>query len=111
MRPHSSEMFCLYLSLQEHLAFQREADVGKVVPWWPRLMRTNGSGFLSRKMGHSATLLPQSICARNQQVDGPQSGERGGLWKPEHLLHLQFYYLSSLTGCDAQPSLEPTVPV
>lgn len=55
-RPHSSEMFSPYLSLQEHLAFQREADVAKGLPRCSRLMRTHGSGFLSRKMGPSPSV-------------------------------------------------------
>lgn len=43
---------------------------------------------------------PQSICAQNQQVAGPQSGEHGGLWNPEHLLDLHLYDLLPLTGSD-----------
>lgn len=73
--------FSPYVSLQEHLDFQHEADVTKAVPWWPRLMRTNGSGFLSRKMG------PVHLCS---EAAGGWTSVRGTWW---------FFYICRIIMC------------
>lgn len=48
---------------------QHKADVSKVVPRQARLMNTNGSGNLPRKMDHSVMVLAWSICTDGEQVD------------------------------------------
>lgn len=55
---HEASLLRDVLSLQEHSAFCVKQMPVKRSPGGPGLMKTNGSGYLSRKMGPPGTLLP-----------------------------------------------------